>query len=111
MKRNNTVTEKKFLLVKAEPLVTIITLNWNQTEITCQFLESTRHLRYRNYEILVCDMGSAADPTGRITAGAFPNTRVLKRETYTGSNINWAVKEAKGDFILLITNSLFKVGA
>ncbi len=100
------MTEKKFLLVKAEPLVTIITLNWNQTEITCQFLESTRHLRYRNYEILVCDMGSAADPTGRITAGAFPNTRVLKRETYTGSNINWAVKEAKGDFILLINNHI-----
>ncbi len=106
MKRNNTVTEKKFLLVKAEPLVTIITLNWNQTEITCQFLESTKLLRYRNYEILVCDMGSAADPTGRIAAGAFPNTRVLKRETYTGSSINWAVKEAKGDFILLINNHI-----
>lgn len=106
MKRNNTVTEKKFLLVKAEPLVTIITLNWNQTEITCQFLESTRHLEYSNYEILVCDMGSAADPTGRIAAGAFPNTRVLKRETYAGSNISWAVKEAKGDFILLINNHI-----
>lgn len=106
MKRNNTIPEKKFLLVKAKPLISIITLNWNQTEITCQFLESTRHLHYKNYEILVCDMGSAADPTGRIAAGNFPNTRILKREAYTGSSINWAIQEAKGDFILLINNHI-----
>jgi GT2 family glycosyltransferase len=106
MKRNNSMPEKKFLLVKATPLISIITLNWNQTEITCQFLESTRHLHYKNYEILVCDMGSAADPTGRITAGNYPNTRILKREAYTGGSINWAVQEAKGDFILLINNHI-----
>jgi len=100
------VPEKKFVFAKAKPLISIITLNWNQTEITCQFLESTKHLLYKNYEILVCDMGSAADPTARIAAGNFPNTRILKTEAYTESTINWAVKEAKGDFILLINNHI-----
>jgi GT2 family glycosyltransferase len=96
--------EKKFIHVKAKPLVSVITLNWNQTEITCQFLESTRRLLYKHYEILVCDMGSAADPTNQIAAGNYPNTRILKTDTYNGNGVNWAIQQAKGDFILLVNN-------
>lgn len=96
--------EKKFVLVKARPLISIITLNWNQAEITCQFLESTRNLIYKNYEILVCDMGSATDPSSRIMAGNYPNTRIVKNDIYSTCNINWVIKEALGDFILLINN-------
>lgn len=98
---------KKYISIKANPLISIITLNWNQTDITCQFLESTRRLNYKNYEILVCDIGSATDPTPQIRRGDYPNTRVLKAEAYTrsGNDINWAVAQAKGDFILLINNS------
>jgi len=96
--------EKKFVLVRAKPLISIITLNWNQVDITCQFLESTRNLIYKNYEILVCDMGSATDPGGRIIAGKYPNTRILKNDMHSSCNINWVIKEAQGDFILLINN-------
>ena len=96
--------EKKFILVKAKPLISIITLNWNQTEITCQFLESTRKLLYKHYEILVCDMGSAADPTTRIISGNYPNTRILKADANTDNGVNWAIKQTKGDFILLVNN-------
>ncbi|HEX5024977.1 MAG TPA: glycosyltransferase [Agriterribacter sp.] len=96
--------EKKFVLVRAKPLISIITLNWNQADITCQFLESTRNLIFKNYEILVCDMGSAIDPSSRIIAGKYPNTRIIKNDIHSSFNINCVIKEAQGDFILLINN-------
>lgn len=97
--------EKKFIFVKAKPLVTIITLNWNQTEVTCQFLESARKLLYKNHEIIVCDLGSASDPTPQILAGNYPNTRILKIDSHSNENgVNRAINQANGDFILLINN-------
>jgi Predicted glycosyltransferases len=66
------------------PLVSIIILNWNQLDITLAFLESTRKLNYKNYEILVCDMGSDTDPTEKINSFNFPNTRVLRSEKNLG---------------------------
>lgn len=87
-------------------MVSIVTLNWNQTKITCEFLESTRKLNYKNYEILVCDMGSDVDPTGQINAGNYPNTKVLRSEKnlgFTGGN-NWGMRQAKGDYIFIVNN-------
>lgn len=89
-----------------QPLISIITLNYNQTEVTCAFLESTRSLRYRNYEILVCDMASAVDPTPLITAGNYPNTRLLLSKDnlgFAGGN-NWGMRQAKGDFVFIVNN-------
>ncbi len=92
--------------MEPEPFVSIITLNYNQTEITCQFLESTRALQYRNYEILVCDMASDADPAPLISAGNYPHTTLYKCKTnlgFAGGN-NWGMRQAKGDFIFIINN-------
>lgn len=89
-----------------QPLVSIITLNYNQLAVTCEFLESTRHLTYGNYEILVCDMASDVDPTDVILAGSYVNTRVLVSKQnlgFAGGN-NWGMSYAKGDFILIINN-------
>ena len=88
------------------PLVSIVTLNWNQTAITCEFLESTRQLTYKNFEILVCDMGSDIDPTQKIKEAAYINTTVLRSETnlgFTGGN-NWGMRQANGDFIFIVNN-------
>ena len=88
------------------PLVSIVTLNWNQTAITCEFLESTRQLTYKNFEILVCDMGSDIDPTQKIKEAAYLNTTVLRSETnlgFTGGN-NWGMRQANGDFIFIVNN-------
>jgi GT2 family glycosyltransferase len=93
-------------MLKDNPLISIVTLTWNQTEITCQFLESTRNLTYKNYEILVCDMGSAVDPSSRIEMANYPNTRVLRSEKnlgFTGGN-NWGIRQAKGDYIFIVNN-------
>lgn len=90
----------------AKPLISIITLNYNQTAVTCEFLESTRKLTYPNYEILVCDMASDTDPGPLINAGNYPNTKVLlsdKNLGFAGGN-NWGMRQAKGDFIFIVNN-------
>jgi len=89
-----------------EPLVSIITLNYNQTEVTCQFLESSRKLNYKNFEIIICDMASDVDPTPFILAGNYPNTRLfVSKENlgFAGGN-NWGMERAKGDFIFIVNN-------
>jgi GT2 family glycosyltransferase len=89
-----------------EPLVSVITLNYNQARVTCEFLESCRQLHYRNYEILVCDMASDVDPTPMILAGNYPNTRVLLSKEnlgFAGGN-NWGINQAKGEYIFIVNN-------
>jgi GT2 family glycosyltransferase len=94
------------MLPGAEPFISIITLNYNQAAVTCEFLESTRKLNYSNYEILVCDMASSLDPTALINAGNYPKTKLLlskKNLGFAGGN-NWGMRQAKGDFIFIVNN-------
>jgi GT2 family glycosyltransferase len=94
------------MLKEKAPLISIVTLTWNQTKVTCEFLESTRKLTYPNYEILVCDMGSKEDPTTLINEAQYPNTRVLRSEVnlgFTGGN-NWGMRQAAGDYIFIVNN-------
>ena len=89
-----------------EPLVSIITLNYNQPQITCEFLESTRKLNYSNYEILVCDMASDQDPRLLINAASYPHTKLLlssKNLGYSGGN-NWGIRQANGEFFFIVNN-------
>lgn len=89
-----------------KPLVSIITLNYNQTDVTCAFLESTRALSYPNYEILVCDMGSGKDPTDQIKTGNYPKVKILvnpRNLGFTGGN-NWGMRQAKGELIFIVNN-------
>lgn len=88
------------------PLISIVTLNYNQTDITCAFLESTRSLLYPNYEILVCDMASETDPTPQIMKGNYPHTRVLRSKKnlgFAGGN-NWGMRQARGEFFFIVNN-------
>ncbi|HLX93379.1 MAG TPA: glycosyltransferase family 2 protein [Puia sp.] len=89
-----------------QPLISIITLNYNQTTTTCQFLDSTKKLTYRNFEILVCDMASAIDPTDEIAAGNYPQTRLLlsKKNLGFAAGNNWGMKQAKGEFFFIVNN-------
>ena len=72
-------------LKEDNPFVSIVTLNWNGTDVTCEFLESSRNFTYKNYEIIVVDNGSTDDPTERILAGNYPNTRIVKSPVNLGS--------------------------
>lgn len=89
-----------------QPLISIITLNWNNTEHTLEFLESTRQFIYSNYEILVCDMNSDIDPTPEIESRNFPKTKVLKSDKNLGfcKGNNWGMRQANGDFFFIVNN-------
>ncbi|SEW50335.1 glycosyltransferase family 2 protein [Chitinophaga arvensicola] len=88
------------------PLVSIVALNYNSTTVTCEFLESTRLLSYRNFETIIVDNGSKEDPTAQLEAGNYPNLKIiLSKENlgFTGGN-NLGMKQAKGDFIFIVNN-------
>lgn len=91
---------------KSYPLVSIVVLNCNQTDITCEFLESTRKLIYPNYELLICDMGSDVDPTEQINSRTYPYTRVVRSDVNLGcaGGRNWGVRHAKGEYVFLVDN-------
>ena len=88
------------------PLISIITLNYNQSVVTLDFLESARKLHYKNFEILVCDMASGENVTEIIHPEKYPNTRLLLSKEnlgFAGGN-NWGMRQAKGDFYLIVNN-------
>ena len=88
------------------PLISIITLNYNQSAVTLDFLESARNLRYRNFEILVCDMASHEDVAAIIDPTRYPNTRLLlspKNLGFAGGN-NWGMRQARGDYFFIVNN-------
>jgi len=88
------------------PLISIITLNYNQSVVTLDFLESAKKLHYKNFEILVCDMASMENVTEIIHPEKYPNTRLLLSKEnlgFAGGN-NWGMRQANGDFFLIVNN-------
>lgn len=94
------------MLKDNRPLISIITLNYNQEKVTCEFLESTKQLKYRNYEIIVCDMASHVNPVSLIESGNYPNTKVFVNPENLGfaAGNNWGMRMAKGDFFFIVNN-------
>lgn len=91
---------------KDTPLVSIIALNYNQTTVTCEFLESTKKLNYRNFETIVVDNGSTVDPTAQIEAGNYPKLKLILSPVnlgFTGGN-NLGIEQAKGEYLFIVNN-------
>src|SRR4029077_20655637 len=89
-----------------QPLVSIITLNYNQAAVTAEFLESSKKLLYPCFEILICDMASTEDPAKIFRDVDFPNARLLrctKNLGYAGGN-NWGIRQALGEYISIVNN-------
>ena len=87
------------------PLVSIITINFNQLKITGEFLRSLNKLSYPNYEVIVIDNASEQDPTESIKK-EFPFVRffrTIRNLGFTGGN-NLGMKVAKGDFFFIVNN-------
>jgi GT2 family glycosyltransferase len=89
-----------------QPLVSIITLNYNQASVTAAFLESSKSLLYSHFEILVCDMASNIHPATVFNPASYPNTRILSSDKnlgFAGGN-NWGIRQAKGEFVFIVNN-------
>lgn len=88
------------------PLISLITINYNQTVVTCDLLESTRSLTYPRFEIIVVDNGSREDPTESIQRGNYPNVTVVvspENLGFSGGN-NLGIRHAQGDYYFLLNN-------
>ncbi len=88
------------------PLVSIITINYNQAETTRQFLESARHLTYPNYEIIVVDNASVPALDTVIQPAHYSRLSVVRSEQnlgFTGGN-NLGMSQAQGDYFFIVNN-------
>lgn len=87
------------------PLVSIITVNFDHPEVTCQLLESLRKISYPNTEILVVDNASPKDDPA-IIKNTFPEIIFIQSKEnlgFAGGN-NLAVRQARGKYLLFINN-------
>ena len=86
-------------------MVSVITVNYNQSAATCEMLESLYASGYPELEVLVVDNASPSD-TPDIIKEKFPQIIFIqsrKNLGFAGGN-NLAVRQAKGELIYLINN-------
>lgn len=87
------------------PLVSVITVNYNQSGVTFDFLESMRKISYSNIEIFVVDNASPNDNPDLIKE-RYPEIILLKTSKnlgFAGGN-NVAIEKARGKYVLFINN-------
>ncbi|MBC8152944.1 MAG: glycosyltransferase family 2 protein [Bacteroidetes bacterium] len=88
------------------PLVSIITINYNQAATTRQFLDSCAELTYPNYEIIVVDNASEPALADSIDLQSYARVRLVRSATnlgFAGGN-NLGMQEATGDFFFIVNN-------
>lgn len=87
------------------PLVSVITLNYNQISVTCEFLESLKKVSYDPLEVIVVDNASREDPTEAIT-NAYPEVRLIRSDRnlgFAGGN-NRGIEACHGDYVFIVNN-------
>jgi len=86
--------------------VSVITVNFNQAEVTRALLLSIKNTNtYRNIEIIVVDNGSEADPAIKHSA-LFPDVIFIRSAInlgFAGGN-NLGISKATGDYYFLVNN-------
>jgi GT2 family glycosyltransferase len=88
------------------PLISIITLNWNTTDVTCEFLRSIREQnKYPHIEVIVVDNASREDPTAAFLA-VYPDAIVIRNEANLGFSAgnNAGIRAAKGEYLFIVNN-------
>ncbi len=88
-----------------EPLVSIVTINYNNTQVTLELLLSISECTYKNVQVIVVDNGSIENPTEKIKA-EFPKVEVIRSDKNLGFSAgnNLGFKKTKGDLIFFVNN-------
>lgn len=87
------------------PLVSIITVNFNQLQHTLALLSSLRNITYPEVEVIVVDNASRENSAQAIKE-SFPEVVVIVSEEnlgFAGGN-NLGIRAAKGEYILFLNN-------
>jgi len=88
-----------------QPLVSIITVNYNQLEITCALFDSIRRNSYKNIEVILVDNASRENPQNYVSNN-YPEVKFLRSEKnlgFAGGN-NLALPEVNGDYLFFVNN-------
>lgn len=89
-----------------QALVSIITLNWNSTKVTCEFLSSIKDQNtYKNIEVIVVDNASVDDPSTAFLS-AYPSVRFIRNNKNLGFSAgnNTGIKAASGEYLFIVNN-------
>lgn len=89
------------------PLVSVITINYNQLQVTCALLDSLQKISYPNYEVIVVDNASRENPQSTLQK-LFPAVKVVISKDNLGfaAGNNEGVKLARGEYILFLNNDI-----
>ncbi|MBC8319538.1 MAG: glycosyltransferase family 2 protein [Bacteroidetes bacterium] len=89
------------------PLVSIITVNYNQSEVTCAFIESLNKISYPNFEVIVVDNNSTEDDPS-IIKQRYPNIIYIPNPINYGfaAGNNFGLMRAKGEYVMLLNNDI-----
>ena len=88
------------------PLISLVTINYNQAEMTRLFLESARALTYPAFEIIVVDNASSPALNTQVDLSQYPFARLVRSEQnlgFTGGN-NLGIDAANGDYFFIVNN-------
>ena len=86
-------------------MVSIITVNFNSLEVTCELLESVRRFGGKDVEVIVVDNASVEDPKEYLK-NHFPEVIYVRSEKnlgFAGGN-NLGIRASKGDFLFFLNN-------
>ena len=87
------------------PLISFITVNYNQTELTLELIESIYQYTNVPFEIIVVDNHSKISPKSKISR-IYPDVRIIVsgvNRGFAGGN-NLGVEVSKGQFLFFINN-------
>lgn len=87
------------------PMVSIISINFNQPDVTAEMIESVRKITYPNVEVIIVDNASTKGNVDELK-NKYPEIILIKSKEnlgFAGGN-NLGIKKCKGEYILLLNN-------
>jgi len=87
------------------PLISIITVNYNHPDVTCELIKSLNKISYPNIEIIVID-NCSPDDDPIIIKRRFPNVILIQNPINYGfaAGNNYGLMRARGKYVLLLNN-------
>jgi len=88
-----------------QPLVSIITINYNSLEVTCELLDSIRRFGCENTEVIVVDNASSENPETYLR-NHYPECVFIRSEKnlgFAGGN-NLGIQKSRGHFLFFLNN-------
>ncbi|HVI47680.1 MAG TPA: glycosyltransferase family 2 protein [Chitinophaga sp.] len=88
-----------------QPRVSIVTVNYNNTAVTCELMASLHRISYSNLEVIVVDNASRENPEAAVKK-IYPSAKIILSDTnlgFAGGN-NLGIKAATGEYFFLVNN-------